>query len=533
MSSGPRSKPPDLPNFRHVGYLGGGGFADVFLYEQLRPARQVAIKVLRNAELDAAAQRNFDAEGDLMARVSTHPYIVTIFGVDVAPDGRPFLVMEYYSRPNLGSRVKQGVMPVPEVLQLGVRLASAVETAHRAGILHRDIKPANVLVSHYGRPGLTDFGIAGVDHEGSDESQGVTVPYSAAEVVGDKTPGDERSDVYSLAATLYALLAGRSPFEIPGGDNALHALAQRVLNAPLPAIGRADVPQSLELLLAQALSRDPLQRPRSAADLARALQGIERELGHSPTEFELADDSTGAFPLPASKPDDDDDGTRASRIQVVQQTPADPATAPRGAAGAAIRGVPSTFNPAPAGGHAPVLHLPVPDAPGAADTMARTGAGTSPPPVPPLSPPPPIDTPGRSQWPLVAAGIVLVAIVGVVLILAGREKVPDDDRKPTTTVPDPGGPGFTATSEAPLPTDIVVTVAGTTATVTWSAGEGAEDGDVYSVTLVEGGPSTTKEVTGLQAAFDLAADAKRACVEIETKRGQRRSALSTGRSCSA
>src|SRR5690606_12109274 len=82
-----RSEPPELPNFRYRGFLGGGGFADVFLYEQLRPQREVAIKVLRTSALDTETQRAFDDEADLMARVSAHPYIVSIFGADVAPDG--------------------------------------------------------------------------------------------------------------------------------------------------------------------------------------------------------------------------------------------------------------------------------------------------------------------------------------------------------------------------------------------------------------------------------------------------------------
>ena len=95
-----------------------------------------------------------------MAQLSHHPSIVTIYHAAIAADGRPFLVMEYCSRPGLAERYRQERISVAEALRIGIRLASAVETAHRAGILHRDIKPANVLTTDFGWPALTDFGIA-------------------------------------------------------------------------------------------------------------------------------------------------------------------------------------------------------------------------------------------------------------------------------------------------------------------------------------------------------------------------------------
>ena len=154
-----------------------------------------------------------------MAGLADHPNIVPVISAGISGDGRPYIVMMYYPRPNLAVRAASERLGVAEVLRIGIQIASAVETAHRAGILHRDIKPANMLINQYGAPGLTDFGIAGTIAEGDDEDTGVSVPWSAPEVLYATGPTSVRSDVYSLAATLWHLLVGRSPFEVRGGDN--------------------------------------------------------------------------------------------------------------------------------------------------------------------------------------------------------------------------------------------------------------------------------------------------------------------------
>jgi serine/threonine protein kinase len=104
------------------------------------------------------------------------------------------------------------------VLRTGIQVASAVETAHKAGILHRDIKPANILTSEYNRPGLTDFGIA-TSTIGGTEAEGLSIPWAPPEVVNASAPPEVSADIYSLAATTYTLLAGRSPFELSSGSN--------------------------------------------------------------------------------------------------------------------------------------------------------------------------------------------------------------------------------------------------------------------------------------------------------------------------
>ncbi len=154
------STPPDLPGYKPLQLLGSGGFADVFLYEQRLPRRKVAVKVLLTEELGRDTRAQFVAEANLMAQLSAHPFIVTIFHADVSADGRPYFVMEYCSGPSLADRYKRERFAVEDALRTGIRLAGAVATAHAAGILHRDIKPANVLTNDYGWPALTDFGIS-------------------------------------------------------------------------------------------------------------------------------------------------------------------------------------------------------------------------------------------------------------------------------------------------------------------------------------------------------------------------------------
>jgi tRNA A-37 threonylcarbamoyl transferase component Bud32 len=270
--------------------LGSGGFADVFLYEQNMPRRQVAVKVMLSEVVNDQVRQMFQAEANLMAQLSAHPSILTVYQAGVSSDGRPYLVMELCSAV-LADRYRREPIPVPEVLRIAVRIGSAIETAHRAGVLHRDIKPSNILTTAYGHPVLSDFGIAATLSEAKhDESVGLSIPWSAPEVLMDETSGTVASEVWSLAATVYSLLAGRSPFEIPDGKNSSADLMGRINRAKPQPIGRPDVPASLEKVLAQAMSKKPENRPSSVLELVRELQAIETELGLPQTGVEVAMD---------------------------------------------------------------------------------------------------------------------------------------------------------------------------------------------------------------------------------------------------
>lgn len=289
-SKRPVAPPPRIPGFTYVSLLGSGGFSDVYLYEQDRPRRKVAVKVLLSGLKTEGARRRFESEANLMAQLSSHPFIVTIFEAEVTEDGHSYLAMEYCSRPSLDVRYRRQRFSVDEVLAVGIQVASAVETAHRAGIAHRDIKPANILVTDYNRPALTDFGISGTLGGDADEDAGMSIPWSPPEQFqGGKVDG-VMVDVWALGATLYTLLAGRSPFVLPGADNSQRELISRITSAPVPRLGRADVPESLEQALATAMAKSASSRYSSAHAFALALQRIQAELNLSVTPFEVLEE---------------------------------------------------------------------------------------------------------------------------------------------------------------------------------------------------------------------------------------------------
>ncbi|MBN7793667.1 serine/threonine-protein kinase [Microbacterium esteraromaticum] len=309
----PPSVPPQLPGFTFVQPLGAGGFADVFLYEQQMPRRRVAVKVLLADRITTGAAQEFTDEANVMAMLSTHPAIVTIYQAGVAGDGRPYLVMEYCPRPNLQARARKEPFSVAEALRVGIQVAGAVETAHRAGVLHRDIKPANILVTEYNRPALTDFGIASTAGAVT-EAAGMSIPWSPPESFAEPPRSGPRTDVYALGATVYTLLAGRSPFERPGERNTSADLIERIERMAVPPLGRPDSPASLQAVLERAMAKNADDRYPSAVAFARALQKVQIELAHSVTPIDIVDEHHSG-----DDHEDDDDGlTRVREVTSIQ-----------------------------------------------------------------------------------------------------------------------------------------------------------------------------------------------------------------------
>ncbi|HSP75516.1 MAG TPA: serine/threonine-protein kinase [Cryobacterium sp.] len=334
------STPPNLPGFSYLRLLGSGGFADVFLYEQNMPRRQVAVKVLLSEIVNDHVRQLFQAEANLMAQLSSHPSILTVFQASVSADGRPYLVMEYCSS-TLSQRYRSEPLSVPDTLRIGVKIASAVETAHRSGVLHRDLKPSNILVTAYGHPVLSDFGIAATLGEAErSDAIGLSVPWSAPEVLLGEISGSVASEVWSLGATLYSLLAGRSPFEVAGTENGSAPMMARINKARLPPLDRADVPARLGAILNRSMSRRPELRQQSVLELIRELQSVEAELGLAQTPLEVVQDGWAAEARA-----DEEDQTRITGINSVdayagRRRRKAPATS--GAARSTTSGQPST-----------------------------------------------------------------------------------------------------------------------------------------------------------------------------------------------
>lgn len=281
---------PVLAGYTAVRPLGSGGFADVYLYEQGMPRREVAVKVLLAELCSVDVREMFLSEATLMARLSTHPSALTVYEANISADGRPYLVMEYCPG-SFGQRFRTERLPLHEVLQAAIAVGSVLETTHRDGVLHRDVKPANILITSYGRPVLADFGVAATlaRAEGGGVF-GMSIPWSAPEVIVGETSGTVESEVWAFCATVYSLLAGRSPFELPGRDNSRDDVQRRILGRrAAPSLGRADVPSELERLLLAGLSKDPAGRPRSVLDVLRGIQLAEAELGLRPSALDIPD----------------------------------------------------------------------------------------------------------------------------------------------------------------------------------------------------------------------------------------------------
>ena len=310
------SAPPILPGLAYIRPLGSGGFADVFLYEQDMPRRDVAVKVLPSDVRDPDLRRMFNAEADVLAHLSAHPSIVTVYQAGISADGRPYIVMEFCPG-SLAQRYRNERIPVPEVLTVGVKMASALESAHRAGLVHRDVKPSNILVTTFGAPVLADFGISSsLARQTADEVLAMSIPWSAPEVIAEDSAGTVASEVWSLGATVYSLLAGHSPFERPErGQNTKEQLRRRIARATYVDIDRTDVPASLQAVLARAMSRDPRQRYASAREFAEALRAVQTELGISPAQIEIAADEWSPASGPVDFADTDLRGPARSRIE--------------------------------------------------------------------------------------------------------------------------------------------------------------------------------------------------------------------------
>jgi len=290
-----QQQPPVLPGYAYVRPLGSGGFADVFLYEQDMPRRVVAVKVLSADTINPEVRRLFNAEADTMARLSAHPSIVTIYQASISADGRPYLAMEFCGE-SFGDRYKTAPLPLPVVLDAGVRMAAALETAHRGGVLHRDIKPSNILVNQLGQPVLSDFGIATTLAAMDDPDQlvAMSIPWSSPEVVNEQTSGSVGAEVWSLGATLYTLLAGRSPFAATEREkNTRDLMRERISKGRYTPLHRPDVPPAVEQLLARAMARDPAQRPQSMLRFGEELRQLQAELGLSQTSLEVAAQGLG------------------------------------------------------------------------------------------------------------------------------------------------------------------------------------------------------------------------------------------------
>jgi len=284
------SEDRDLPVGQQIGsyevlrLLGRGGMGEVYLAEDKRLGRKVALKFLSAKLLDDRwAERRLEKEARAVAKLE-HPNICTIYGMDEA-EGHKFIVMQYVEGETLANVVQQESPKQPQALSIAIQIAGAVAAAHSHGIIHRDIKPQNILVNSDGQVKVLDFGLAKTihrkresEHKADDSSRILpgglilgTVNYMSPEQLrGERL--DFRSDVFSLGTVFYELLTGKRPFARESDAEVISA----ILTADPPPINHgSDVSLELTNLVLKCLEKDKERRYASASELVYELNNIK------------------------------------------------------------------------------------------------------------------------------------------------------------------------------------------------------------------------------------------------------------------
>jgi tRNA A-37 threonylcarbamoyl transferase component Bud32 len=242
---------------------------------QIAVGRETAVKVDSRALQSERDRRRFFREVTAAGRLSGHPHVIDVYDAGMLPDGRPYMVMELCPGGSLHDELKRnGPLPPVSVCQIGVNLADALAAAHELGILHRDLKPANILVNRYGVVGIADFGLASIIAASGEQSvtrEALTPAFAPPESFHAEEPSPA-GDIYSMAATLYSLMAGRPPHfpasgESPGMWAILAGHGQPVEDIP-------GVPPRMMDILRACLAADPSRRLPSAAALRDELAAL-------------------------------------------------------------------------------------------------------------------------------------------------------------------------------------------------------------------------------------------------------------------
>ena len=270
--------------------LAQGGMGEVWKGYDIQLGRPVAIKALRGdlGVTQEAKLLRLRAEAHNSANLA-HPNIAALFEY-YEHDGIGFLIMEYVPSKSLADlyHEQNGPMDPIKLLPILIQTARGLFVAHSHGVIHRDVKPANIMVSDSGEVKITDFGVSYSTNQEQITQDGMvvgTAQYISPEQAQGKhaTP---QSDIYSLGATLFAMLIGQSPYEYfyadVLGDSQRQVRAERlksvILNNPLPKLNRPDVPAEVERVLRKALSRTPEDRYYSALEFARDMQRVQQAL---------------------------------------------------------------------------------------------------------------------------------------------------------------------------------------------------------------------------------------------------------------
>ncbi len=273
-----------LQDYRVIRLLGRGGMGEVYLAQQIRLNRSVALKVIHpNQASSPAALQRLKTEA-MTAGQLNHPNIVTVYDL-VQIDDLTFIVMEYIDGSNLGELLeKRGAVSIPVALKVMIQSLQAVHLAGQKGIVHRDIKPENLLLTRQGQVKVADFGlclITDVPTSPRLTQEGVTLGtpmYMSPEQIKGR-PLDHRSDLYSLGVTFYHLLTGSPPFQ---GDKALALALKHLQELPQPIRERRpEVPEDLAAIVDRLMAKVPEQRYATAGDALEDVVRVRQRLRSS------------------------------------------------------------------------------------------------------------------------------------------------------------------------------------------------------------------------------------------------------------
>src|SRR3989442_5665404 len=272
--------------YKILEHIGAGGMGDVYLAEDVRLGRKVAIKILAVAfTWDNERVRRFQQEAR-SASALNHPNILTIFEIGEV-DSRHFIATEFIEGETLRQRMVKSHLEINEVLDVAVQVAAALMAAHQAGIAHRDIKPENIMLRRDGFVKVVDFGVAKLTEPTTGESEAVTllntkqgtVIGTAHYISPEQDRGlqiDTRTDIWSLGVVLYEMIGGRVPFEVTTSSDAIASILNQEPN-PLARYS-ADVPIEIEWIVKKALRKHRDERYQTIRELMTGLKSLARKL---------------------------------------------------------------------------------------------------------------------------------------------------------------------------------------------------------------------------------------------------------------
>ena len=257
--------------------LGEGGMGAVYLAEDMRLGRPVALKFIGEALLKEKNSRNRLVREAKAAAAIDHPNVASVYEIDEV-EGQPFIAMAYVKGQSLEDRIAEGPLEIRDALNITCQLADGLQAAHGQGIVHRDLKPANVILEEGGRVRIIDFGLAQLA-DGSRLTQASSLLGTAYYVSPEQMNGevvDQRTDIWSLGVILYELTTGRKPFQAEHREAVYYALAHKT---PDPmSRWRAGIPEELERIVFKCLEKQPAHRYPDAATLKADLLAIPSEV---------------------------------------------------------------------------------------------------------------------------------------------------------------------------------------------------------------------------------------------------------------